>query len=152
VETCSMYYQDEELKQALVRTRVKIDKITECTKKYTRGKNDCFAFIVAYDEELRGKQSKVRGLITFKWESTRDFLVKMARAKLTVEGVLVACNYEVVASKRPKLGDIAYESSCMVNDGKFWISTNEDNTGTTDLRQVSFLERKATLARPIKDL
>jgi nucleoid-associated protein YejK len=147
-----MYYQDEELKQALFRTRVKIDKITECTREYTRGKNDCFAFMVTYDEELRGKRSKARELITFEWESTRDFLVKMARSKLTIEGVLVACNYEVVANKRPKLGDIAYESSCMVNDGRFWISTNENNTGTTDLRQVSFLERKATLARPIKDL
>jgi len=145
-----MYYTEEELTQALERARVKIDKITERTSEYTRGTNDCFALLVAYDEELRGKESKARDLISFKWKSTREFVVKLARRGLSIEDYAVECGYELVNSKRPLLGDIAFEQGAMINDGSFWVSTHEDNRGTYNLRQVQFLERKLSLGRPIR--
>jgi len=145
-----MYYTEEELTQALERARVKIDKITERTSEYTRGTNDCFALLVAYDEELRGRESKARDLISFKWKSTREFVVKLARRGLSIEDYAVECGYELVNSKRPLLGDIAFEQGAMINDGSFWVSTHEDNRGTYNLRQVQFLERKLSLGRPIR--
>ena len=145
-----MYYEQKELTEALERARVKIDKITERSGEYTRGTNDCFALLVAYDEELRGKESKARDLISFKWKSTREFVVKLARRGLSIEDYAVECGYELVNSKRPLLGDIAFEQGAMINDGSFWVSTHEDNRGTYNLRQVQFLERKLSLGRPIR--
>jgi len=145
-----MYYEEEELTQALERARVKIDKITERTSEYTRGTNDCFALLVTYDEELRGKESKARDLITFRWKSTREFVVKLARTGLSIEDYAVECGYELIPSKRPLLGDIAFDNGCLINDGEFWVSTHEDNTGTWQSRQVQFLERHVSLGRPIR--
>jgi len=151
LEDYDMYYDEEELTQALERARVKIDKITERTSEYTRGTNDCFALLVAYDEELRGRESKARDLITFRWKSTREFVVKLARCGLSIEDYAVECGYELVPNKRPKLGDIAFDKGCLINEGKFWVSTDEDNTGTCHLRQVQFLERHLSLGRPIRN-
>ena len=146
-----MYYDEKELTQALERARVKIDKITERTSEYTRGTNDCFALLIAYDEELR-ENSKARDLITFRWKSTREFMVNLARAGMTLEDYAVECGYEVISSKRPLLGDIAFGNSAMVNDGSFWVSTSEDNTGTRNVSQTLFLERHLkVLARPIRN-
>jgi hypothetical protein len=150
LEDYSMYYTEEELTQALERARVKIDKITERTSEYTRGTNDCFALFLAYDEELRGKDSKARDLITFRWKSTREFVVKLARTGLSIEDYAVECGYKLIHSKRPLLGDLAFEQGAMLNDGSFWVSTNENNTGTYKYRQVQFLERNVSLGRPIR--
>jgi hypothetical protein len=146
-----MYYTEEELTQALERARVKIDKITERTSEYTRGTNDCFALMVAYDEELRGDKSKARELISFRWKSTREFVVKLARTGLSIEDYAVECGYELIPSKRPKLGDIAFEQGVMINDGWFWVTTNENNKGTCQSRQVQFIERHVSLGRPIRN-
>ena len=151
LEDYDMYYDEKELTQALERARVKIDKITERTSEYTRGTNDCFALLIAYDEELR-ENSKARDLITFRWKSTREFMVNLARAGMTLEDYAVECGYEVISSKRPLLGDIAFGNSAMVNDGSFWVSTSEDNTGTRNVSQTLFLERHLkVLARPIRN-
>ena len=150
LEDYEMYYTEEELTQALERARVKIDKITERASEYTRGTNDCFALFLAYDEELRGKSSKARGLITFRWKSTREWVVKLARAGFSVEDYAVECGYELIPSKRPVLGDIGFEKGAMINDGSFWVSTNENNQGACNLRQVQFLERKVSIGRPIR--
>jgi hypothetical protein len=130
LEDYDMYYTEEELTQALERARVKIDKITERTSEYTRGTNDCFALMVAYDEELRGDKSKARDL--------------------SIEDYAVECGYELIPNKRPLLGDIAFDNGCLINEGKFWVSTSEENTGTCHLRQVQFLERHVSLGRPIR--
>ena len=150
LEDSGMYYTEEELKQALERARVKIDKITERTSEYTRGTNDCFALFLTYDEELRGKDSKAEKLITFRWKSTREWVVKLARTGLSLEDFAAECGYETVINKRPLLGDVAFDKGCLINEGKFWVSTNEDNTGTHYPRQVEFLERNISLFRPIR--
>lgn len=152
LEDYGMYYTEEELTQALERARVKIDKITERTSEYTRGTNDCFALFATYDEELRGSGSKARGLIPFRWKSTREWVVKLARTGLSLEDYAAECGYETVSNKRPMLGDVAFDKGCLINEGSFWVSTNEDNTGTCPLRQVLFLERHFSLFRPIRNL
>ena len=151
LEDYDMYYTEEELTQALERARVKIDKITERTSEYTRGINDCFALMVAYDEELRGDKSIARDLIPFRWKSTREFVVKLARTGLSIEDYAVECGYELIPSKRPLLGDIAFDNGCLINDGEFWVSTHEDNSGTWQSRQVQFLERHVSLGRPMRN-
>lgn len=150
LEDYFMYYDNKELTQALERARVKIDKITERTSEYTRGTNDCLALLMTYDEELR-EGSKARDFISFRWKSTREFIVKLARAGYTLEDYATECGYEVISSKRPLLGDIAFGTVAMVNDGSFWVSTNEDNTGTRNVSQTLFLERNIkVLARPVR--
>jgi hypothetical protein len=61
------------------------------------------------------------------------------------------CGYQLIKNKRPLLGDIAFEDGAMINDGDFWVSTEENNTGTRRRRQTNFLERHLlVLARPIR--
>ena len=145
-----MYYTEEEMAAALVRAREKLDGLTALSTEYIRGENDCFAFFIAYDEELRGPSSVAKSLISFKWKSTREFLVKLIRSGFSIEEYAVACNYEIVLDKRPKLGDITFENGAMVNDGKFWVSTQENLKGTKQHRPVHFFERKASLGRPLR--
>ena len=150
LEDYDMYYTEEELTQALERARVKIDKITERTSEYTRGTNDCFALFAEYDLELRG-ESKARDLIKFRWKTTREFMVKLARAGYSIPDYAEYCGYQIIHSKRPLLGDVAFQDGAMINDGDFWVSTHEHNTGTARQRQAHFLERKLpVLARPIR--
>ena len=147
-----MYYTEEEMSGALQRACCTIDTITESCENYTRGVNDCFALVAEYDLELRG-QSKARDLINFQWKSTREFAVKLSKEGYSLPEFGQYCGYEVVRNKRPQLGDIAFHFGAMVHDGTFWISTDENNSGTTASRQAFFLERHTTLiARPIRSL
>ena len=151
LEDYDMYYTEEELKEALERARVKIDKITERTSEYTRGTNDCFALWANYDEELRGLDSKARDLVSFRWNSTREFVVKLARTGLTIEDYATDCGYNIITNKRPIAGDVAFLDGTMINDGRYWVSTNENNSGTHKVRRTQIIEPKIkVLARPIR--
>ena len=144
------YYTEEECTAALQRATVTINKITESCENYTRGINDCFALLAEYDLELRGK-SKARDHVKFRWKTTKEFVVKLAREGYSLSDYMEYCGYKIVTNKRPLLGDIAFENGAMINNGDFWVSTNENNTGVANTRQAHFLERRLpVLARPIR--
>jgi hypothetical protein len=144
------YYTEEEMIVALQRATRTINLLTEACTEYTRGTNDCFALLVEYDSELRGK-SKARDYVKFRWKTTKEFVVKLARGGYSLSDYMEYCGYEIVTNKRPLLGDIAFEDGAMINDGDFWVSTTETNKGVDRKRQTHFLERRVlVLARPIR--
>jgi len=144
------YYTEEEITGALQRATRTINLLTESCTGYTRGINDCFALLAEYDKELRG-ESKARDLIKFKWKSSREFEVKLAHEGYSIASYMEYCDYKLINDKRPLIGDIAFEDGAMISGDGFWVSTNENNTGVYNTRQVQFLERKLhVLARPIR--
>ena len=143
------YYTEEEITGALQRATQTINLLTESCTEYTRGINDCFALLAEYDEELRGS-TKARDYIKFRWKTTREFAVKLGREGYTIEQYIEYCGYELVRDKRPILGDIAFENGAMINDGIFWVSTDENNKGVRDKRQTFSIEPRILLARPIR--
>jgi hypothetical protein len=145
-----MYYTEEEMLGALERATDTINLLTASCTEYTRGFNDCFALLVEYDLELRGT-SKARDVVTGSWDSVKDWCLQLARKGYSVESYLQYCNYEIVKDKRPKIGDIAYYEGGMINNGDFWISTNEENTGVYNRMMKKFYERKIPIiARPLR--
>jgi hypothetical protein len=145
-----MYYTEKEMTTALQRACQTINHLTESCTEYTRNFNDCFALLAEYDLQLRGK-SKARDVIDFEWNTTREFVYKLAKSGLTLEQFAIHCDYEIVRNKKPKLGDIAFKEGAMVNDGNSWMSTNENNTGCHKVKQSFFLELGIpVLARPIR--
>ena len=145
-----MYYSDEEMSQALQRACKTIDSLTERCENYTRNVNDCFALLAEYDLELRGK-SKARDYVNFNWDTTEEFVRALWKQGHTLPQYMEYCGYQLIENKRPLLGDIAFEAGAMINDGDFWVSTEENNTGTRQTRQTRFLERHLlVLARPIR--
>lgn len=145
------YYTEEEMTKALQRASKTINLLTEACEEYTRGINDCFAFFAEYDKELRGEKSKARDVIKYRWKSTREFVVKLAREGYSIEDYAVNCGYEIVGNKRPILGDVAFDDGAMICDGSFWVSTDENNKGVKFKRQTMFLERNTPIiARPIR--
>lgn len=143
-----MYYTEKEMSEALQRASLTIDSITARCENYTRNVNDCFALLAEYDLELRG-ESKARDYITFSWETNKGFLRGLAKEGYSLYDYAEHCGYEVINNNRPKLGDIAFADGAMINDGDFWVSTDEDNTGVRKARQAHFLERRLfVLARP----
>jgi hypothetical protein len=136
---------------ALQRACCTIDEITKNCKIYTYGVNDCFSLITEYDYELRGTK-KAKEINNEPYNSVKGWLRNLIRLGFTLETYAEACGYEVVKSKRPKLGDIAFHSGGLAHNGTFWISTNENNSGTEVKRQAFFLERHVNLiARPIRN-
>jgi hypothetical protein len=147
-----MYYTEEEMSGALQRARCTIDALTESCEEYTRGVNDCFALFAEYDKELRGK-TNARDTLKEPFNSVRGWFRNLLAAGYTIETYAEHCGYEVVKNKRPKLGDVAFQSGAMIHDGAFWVSTNENNSGTEVQKQAFFLERHTTLiARPLRSL
>ena len=143
------YYTEEEMTEALQRAIRTINLLTEGCTEYTRGINDCFALLAEYDKELRGS-TKARDYIKFRWKTTREFAVKLGREGYSIEQYIEYCGYELVRDKRPLLGDIAFENGAMINDGIFWVSTDENNKGVKDKRQTFSIEPRILLARPIR--
>jgi hypothetical protein len=146
------YYTEEEMSGALQRACCTIDALTKSCENYTRGVNDCFALVIEYDKELRGN-TKARDIINKPYGSVKGWYRNLLDTGHTIESYSEYCGYEVVKNKRPKLGDVAYNSGTMVNNGAFWVSTNENNSGTGVVRQALFLERRVTLiVRPVRSL
>ena len=145
------YYTIDERDTAIASSLRTINLLTEACTEFTRGVNDCLALLIEYDYALRGDESKARDYIDFRWDSTRDFLIKLHKSGKSIEGYAKYCNYEIVQNKRPILGDIAFNNGAMLCDGYNWVSSNEDNTGIYVVKQKMFLERRIPLiARPIR--
>jgi len=145
------YYTEEECLEALQRATRNINLLTESCTEYTRNINDCFAFYAEYDLQLRG-HSKARDLITKPWKSSRQWMVNLMRQGYNLETYAEYCGYEIIPSKRPQLGDIAFlsGSGLIAGDG-YWYSTCEDNSGVTARRRITYYDRHlAPLARPRK--
>jgi len=144
-----MYYSLEELSFALNRAIKQISK--KEYKTYSRGKNDCFALLHLYDYYLRGNKSKARDLIDFEWDSTKEFTKKLYSKGYTFKDYAEYCNYKPIHSKRPMLGDVAIYQGVLINDGDFWVSTKEDNSGVTTEATVMPVElRMRLIARPVR--
>ena len=144
------YYTEEECRGALQRATNTINELTKRCENYTRGTNDCFALLAEYDKELRGS-TKARDYINFQWKSTREFSIKLARQGYTLGQYMEYCGYQIIMNNKPLLGDIAFKQGAMINDGAFWVSTKDDNTGAQQVVQSHFLETNlVVLARPIR--
>lgn len=144
------YYTEEEMSRALQRACQTMDILTASCTEYTWGVNDCFALVTEYDYELRGK-TKARDIVKDPYSSIKGWLRNLLKTGHTVESYAEYCGYEVVKNKRPELGDIAFHSGAMINNGDFWVSTNENNSGTSTIRQALFLERRVpVIARPLR--
>lgn len=143
------FYSDEECTVALTKAVVEINKRAAFTSDYRRGFNDCFALLALYDEYLKG-ESRAFDKIFFEWDSTKEFQQKLYLRGYTIDTYLEYCGYHIVKNKRPQLGDVAFENGAMINDGDFWVSTDENNKGVKDKRQVFSFEPRILLARPIR--
>lgn len=145
-----MYYTSQECSEAAQVAKDIINNRTKGLKVYTRGTNDCAALLMEYDKALRGPTSRAQ--LEFQWESPKDFLFKLKRYGHTVSSYLMHCGYEIVKSKRPLVGDVAFAGGALIASPRGWLSTSEDNTGVVVAKQLMFLEtRMSVIARPIKD-
>ena len=145
-----MYYTVEEMLTALDAAIKTINLRAQGTEHYTRGWNDCMAFLIEYDKELRGS-TKAYDIVDFEWKTTKDFMLKLARKGVSLSDFAEYCGYDIVKNKRPKLGDIAFKDGAMICDGDFWVSTNENNKGVCKIHQKMFLEiRTPIIARPLR--
>jgi len=146
-------FTDTEIRLAIAKAEKEINFRAGHAGKYVRGYNDCLALLMSYDTHLRGMYSKAYGLIDFNWESSKEFGEKLYYEKrMTPAELTQYCGYKIVLSKRPQLGDIAFENgSAMIAGDAFWISTCESNRGVVNKKQRMFLERHLSfLARPEK--
>jgi hypothetical protein len=150
LEDYDMYYTEEEMNSALTQAITEINLRTSKSDTYKRGHNDCFAFLALYDEILKGK-SKAFDEVLFEWDTTKEFVKKLYTKGYTIRTYLEYCGYEIIKSKRPKLGDTAFYDGAMICDGRFWVSTNEDNTGIRNVKQKFFFESTIpVIARPTR--
>jgi hypothetical protein len=140
------------LEKALNSATQLINKRSKQSSNYTRGYNDCFALLVAYDAFLRKGNSKCKYIKDLEYNSPVEFLKELKRRGYTLEEFANYCGYEIVTNKRPMFGDIAYEhGSAMIASDGWWVSTSECNEGVSNKRQINFIERRLILlARPIR--
>lgn len=143
------YYTEAECTDAIVRATHTINELTKQCDQYTRGTNDCAAFLMEYDKALRGSAAQSR--LDFQWSNPREFLVKLGRQGFTVASYLEHCGYEIVKNNRPATGDVAFCGGAMIASPSGWLSTSEDNTGVSVAQQLMYLELKINIiARPLR--
>ena len=146
-----MYYEVKEINNALLKAKSIIDSRTEEVKKYTLNYNDCWALIKEYDKALRGGTSLLN--INFDYSDHKDFFKKL---EFDLNSLAINAGYEIVKSKRPQFGDIAYEvlygdGSAMIAGDGWWVTTSEKNLGTLNKRKRYHFERRLLLlARPLR--
>lgn len=143
------YTTNECVAAILVATAIINERTRKC-QEYTRGTNDCAALLVEYDKALRGTTSKAQ--LNFTWNNPREFVINLKRSGFTVEEYLESCGYEIVGSKRPKIGDVAFSGGAMIAGPNGWLTTTETNDGVVIAKQMMYLEtHMSVIARPIKD-
>ena len=144
------HYDTQECSEAIEVATGIINTRTKALNVYTRGTNDCAAFLAEYDKALRGPTS--RATLDFTWGNPREFLVKLKHSGYTVSSYLEHCGYELVKNKRPLVGDVAFSGGALIASKRGWLSTSEENTGVQVAKQLMYLElRMAVIARPIKE-
>jgi len=139
------YYLLDERDTALYKAINEIN-IRANINNYTRGYNDCFAFLALYDEYLRG-ESRAYDKIKFKWNSVLDFQEKLAEVGYNIKTYLEYCGYEILRRERPIVGDVAFIKGAMIYNGDFWVSPTETNQG---ISEVNFNDPRKIHARPIR--
>lgn len=145
------YFTEEEMLKAIEEAVEIINTKSITLKSYIRGVNDCFALFMQYDKALRGDNSKTKEVIDFSWDSTKEFVLKLTKKGYSLDKYAEYCGYEIIKNRKPKLGDAAFEDGAMLNNGNFWVSTDERNTGVINKKPHMFLETRATLiARPLR--
>ena len=144
------HYTEDECAEAIKVATTIINERTSGLEEYTRGTNDCAALLMEYDKALRGPTSKAQ--LNFTWNNPREFVINLKRSGFTVEEYLESCGYEIVGSKRPKIGDVAFSGGATIAGPKGWITTTETNEGVVIAKQMMYLElHMSVIARPIKD-
>ena len=139
------YYSVKERDTALTKAINEIEKRSG-ERHYTRGYNDCFAFLTLYDEYLRG-ESRAWHSVKYEWNSTKEFVQKLYLRGHTIKSYLEYCGFEIIKSQRPILGDVAFINGAMIYNGDFWVSPTETNEG---IGEVNFNDPRKIHARPIR--
>ena len=91
--------------------------------------------------------------IDFSFDTHEEFFEKL---KYSLEELATNANYEIIKSKRPQFGDIAYESlygigHAMIATDGWWVSASEKDLIIRNRRKLFFLERRLILlARPLR--
>ena len=152
-----MAYTEKQLLEAIQAATEEINAKTREVKHYTRGYNDCFAFLVAYEKHLRKEKSLNYRLPSFNsYNDNQDFLNKLfASGYVSLDVLAKVMLFEPVKNRIPQTGDIAYEErhsigSAMIAEKDYWVSTTENNKGVMRRRKLLFKElRPILLARPV---
>jgi len=153
-----MYYTVEETSLALNEAKTIIDSRTKEVDAYTRGYNDCFAFLAEYDKALRGKDPDYN--LDLNYKTTLEFFQNIRKGGYrNLREFAIAAGYEVIRNSKTMHGDIAFEhsrkkgGSAMIAEGRFWTTTCELNTGIqTSRRRLSSEGKLGIIARPIKGI
>jgi hypothetical protein len=117
---------------------------------YIRGVNDCFAFVLLYENYLRGSKSLSKGLTQINYRDHKEFLGSTDLFELASQMM-----FEPVLNRVPQSGDICYEErhgmgAVMVSKGDYWVSTTDHLDGVKNRRKTLFKElRPQILARPV---
>jgi len=155
-----MYYNVEEIEIAIDKAKAIINSRTKEVDTYKRGYNDCFALLVEYDKALRGKSSYYHNFNFSEYTTIRGFFKALTDSGfISLEQMATDSNYELIKTKRPIYGDIAFQSrpsdkelggAMLAGNGR-WITTSESNEGVVEKRPLFFLEMKLSLlARPLR--
>ena len=146
-----MYYDKEELLNALIKATIIINRRTKNTEKFTWGYNDCFCFLIEYDKALRGKKSQANSLKLY-YNNAKEYIRELRKEGYTIKSFAEYCNYEIRNDLRPKFGDIGYQDgSAIIAGNGHWVTTDENNLGVKRGRRYYFLDRHLTLlARPLR--
>lgn len=146
-----MYYDKEELLNALVKATKIINNRTKDVEKFTWGYNDCFCFLIEYDKALRGEKSQANS-INFNYNNPKDYIKELRKKGHTLKSFAEYCNYEIRKDLRPQFGDIGYQDgSAIIAGNGHWVTTDENNFGVKEGRRYYFLDRHLSLlARPLR--
>ena len=146
----NFYYTENECNKAIATITEEITKEHAENPEYKWGANDCACLLTRYDKALRGADNS-NAEITFKYNNTREFLVKLKREGFTVEEYLEFCGYEIIKNKRPIVGDVAFNEGAMIATNKGWIGITEKHSGIIRAKQMMYLELNINIiARPIR--
>ena len=154
-----MYYTVEERNKAIRVARTVIKERTKGASDYTWGYNDCWSLFVEYDKALRGDYSFYNNF-SFNYSGVKGFFLEARKQGLkSLKDIAIKSNYEIIKTSRPELGDIAfdrprsdYEGATMIAGNGCWITTTGKEPGTSDKKQLFFLERNLSiLARPLRN-
>ena len=152
-----MEYSFDHIKESIDKAIIIINKKLK-NNKFVRGKNDCFAFLIEYDNQLRNG-SKLSNLKLDPYNSSKEFFTSINTAGFnSLNDLAEYAGYEPKKDKRPQHGDIAYEllpnrklGSAMIAADGYWVTTSENDSGIIQRRQIFYYERRLIfLAKPIR--
>jgi len=146
-----MYYELEEIINALKKAKKVINEKTSKLDKFTWGYNDCFCFLIEYDKALKGNKSKAED-ISVEYNNPKEYLLALRSKGFTLKTFAEYCNYEIRPDLRPQYGDIGYmDGSAVIADDGHWVTTDTNNSGIKQGSRYHFFDRRLQLlARPLR--